>query len=64
MTPDIAKVDLEQTTAQYREAQSALDNARDRLRVSVVGAIKAGMSQSEAARIVGVDRLTIRKWMA
>jgi len=27
-------------------------------------AVAGGMSQSEAARIVGVDRLTIRKWLS
>ena len=59
----VARVDLEQTAAQYREAQAALDNARDRLRVSVVGAVKSDMSQSEVSRIIGVDRLTIRKWL-
>lgn len=59
----VARVDLEQTAAQYREAQQALDNARGRLRVSVVGAVKSGMSQSEVSRIIGVDRLTIRKWL-
>ena len=56
--------DLRQASADYRDAQRRLDNARERLRVSVVGAVKAGMSQSEVARIVGVDRLTIRKWIA
>jgi len=31
---------------------------------AVRDAIADGMSQSEVSRIVGVDRLTIRKWIA
>ena len=48
----------------YRVAQDDLDNARLNLAQAVRDAVAGGMSQSEAARIVGVDRLTIRKWIA
>lgn len=54
---------LAKAAAAYRNAQDDLTVARDDLIVEVNNAIDDGMSQSEAARIVGVDRLTIRKWM-
>ena len=47
----------------YRLAGEELALARTKLAEAVRDAIADGMSQSEAARIVGVDRLTIRKWM-
>ena len=47
----------------YRVAQENLDTRREQLAQAVRDAVAEGMSQSEAARIVGVDRLTIRKWM-
>lgn len=50
--------------ATYRTAQDDLDNARLNLAQAVRDAVAEGMSQSEAARIVGVDRLTIRKWLS
>jgi len=48
----------------YRVAQENLDTRREQLAQAVRDAVAGGMSQSEAARIVGVDRLTIRKWIA
>jgi DNA invertase Pin-like site-specific DNA recombinase len=47
----------------YFNAQSALAATRHDLATAVREAIDDGMSQSEASRIVGVDRLTIRKWL-
>jgi transposase len=55
---------LAAAAATYRTAQDDLDNARLNLAQAVRDAVAGGMSQSEAARIVGVDRLTIRKWIA
>lgn len=54
---------LRERARQYRAAQAHLDHERERLAQAVRDAIADGMSQSGAARIVGVDRLTIRKWM-
>lgn len=48
----------------YRVAQENLDTRREQLAQAVRDAVAGGMSQSEAARIVGVDRLTIRKWLS
>ncbi len=56
--------DLAVAAGKYRVAQQNLDTRRDQLAQAVRDAVAGGMSQSEAARIVGVDRLTIRKWMA
>lgn len=61
MTPADA---LTKAAAEYRFYQGQLTAARDNLAAAVRDAIADGMSQSEAARIVGVDRLTIRKWIA
>ena len=55
---------LAKAAAAYRNAQDDLAAARDNLAQAVRDAVAEGMSQSEAARIVGVDRLTIRKWIA
>ena len=55
---------LAKAAAEYRHYQGQLAAARTELAQAVRDAIAEGMSQSEAARIVGVDRLTIRKWIA
>ena len=60
MTPEMLAV----AAIKYRRAQDDLDASRDLLAQAVRDAVAEGMSQSEAARIVGVDRLTIRKWIA
>ena len=63
MTTDTAAV-LTIAAATWRQARTDLDLARDQLAAAVTEAIEQGMSQSEASRIVGVDRLTIRKWIS
>jgi transposase-like protein len=55
--------DLKAAAVAYRQAQRSLDACRERLAQAVRAAIAGGMSQSEVSRVVGVDRLTIRKWM-
>lgn len=65
MTPaDTLATDLAAAAGNYRVAQQNLDARREQLAQAVRDAVAEGMSQSEAARIVGVDRLTIRKWIA
>ncbi|MBP8882770.1 MAG: hypothetical protein KBG77_16920 [Dermatophilaceae bacterium] len=49
--------------AEYRQAQTNLDVAREQIAAAVNDAVHDGMSQSEASRIIGVDRLTVRKWL-
>lgn len=40
-----------------------LVTAREQLAAAVNDAVEAGLSQSEASRVIGVDRLTVRKWL-
>jgi DNA-directed RNA polymerase specialized sigma24 family protein len=54
---------LKIAAAEYRQAQTNLDTAREQLAAAVNDAVEAGLSQSEASRIIGVDRLTVRKWL-
>lgn len=37
--------------------------ARDKLAEAVRAAVRDGMSESEAARLTGVSRLTVRSWV-
>ena len=60
---DYQRATLAQRADEYRRAQSELIEARDELAAETRAALEAGVSQSECSRIVGVDRLTIRKWM-
>lgn len=46
------------TTAQIRARQ-----ARLAVRSAAIAEISAGLSESEAARLYGVDRMTIRSWL-
>lgn len=39
------------------------DEATDRLRLAVRDAVHHGMSESEAARLANVTRMTVRKWL-
>ena len=54
---------LQRAATGWRTAQQQLNAARETLAREVRFAVNAGVSQSEVARIVGVDRLTVRKWM-
>jgi DNA-directed RNA polymerase specialized sigma24 family protein len=45
------------------EAVEWSDEATSRLRKAVRDADAAGMSQSEAARVAGVSRMTVRAWL-
>lgn len=54
---------LKIAAAEYRQAQTNLVTAREQLAAAVNDAVEAGLSQSEASRVIGVDRLTVRKWL-
>ena len=47
----------------YARAQATAKAARDELRREVRHVVAAGMSESEAARLAGVSRLTVRSWL-
>lgn len=44
----------------YLDARAAAEEARRRLHGAIVDAVQAGVSEAEAARIAGVDRMTVR----
>lgn len=48
---------------QYAVSRRLAERAWDELRKAALAAISAGMSESEAARVAGVDRMTVRKWL-
>lgn len=54
---------LELAAIAYAGAVADLDRARDDLAAAVRGAVARGMSESQAARFAGVDRMTVRKWL-
>jgi len=43
-------------------AQVGIDSFRDALRERVIQAVRDGMSQAEAARVIGVSRQSVNKW--
>ncbi|WP_369069246.1 hypothetical protein [Kineococcus terrestris] len=53
--------DLDALAATAREAQERAAAARSALYAAVVAAVRDGMSESEAARRAGIDRMTVRK---
>ena len=54
---------LERAARRYARAQPARNEARDRLAEAVRDAVAAGMTEVDAARVGGVDRMTVRKWL-
>jgi alkanesulfonate monooxygenase SsuD/methylene tetrahydromethanopterin reductase-like flavin-dependent oxidoreductase (luciferase family) len=46
----------------FEHARARYGEARDDLRLSVLAAMDAGMSEAEAARQAGVSRMTVRAW--
>jgi transposase len=47
----------------YRSQRAVLVTARDILAEAVCDAVDRGMSESEAARVAGVSRMTVRSWL-
>lgn len=47
----------------WRAARDAEVDLRQQLAAAVVTAVEAGMSESETARLAGVDRMTVRGWL-
>lgn len=54
---------LQLAAAAYADAVAGREQARDDLARAVRGAVAAGMSEAQAARFAGVDRMTVRKWL-
>lgn len=54
---------LEQAAERYAGATAQRNEARDVLCGAVRAAVRDGMTEAEAARVAGVDRMTIRAWL-
>lgn len=54
---------VDERAAQYAAAASWREEAVEQLKRAVVYAVGEGMTESEAARRAGVQRMTIRAWV-
>lgn len=57
-----AREALELAAQQHAGAREALAEAREALREAVLASLAEGMPESQAARLAGVDRMTVRSW--
>lgn len=55
-------VDTDQVRADLSAARTALADQMQQAEAAALRLLEAGTSESEAARLLGVDRMTIRKW--
>jgi len=55
--------DLDAVAARYEAVRTALHEATVEAKAAAVEAVAAGMSEVEAARRLGVSRMTLRKWI-
>lgn len=53
--------DLRDAGRKWAKAHNVERAARDKTYAEIRKAVDGGMSQSEAARVAGVDRMTVRK---
>ena len=54
---------LERASADLRAARDCLDIAITRASDAAVEAVESGMSEVRVAAALGVNRLTVRKWL-
>lgn len=55
--------DLERAGRKLRSARKAADDAYETARLAALAAIADGVPEAVAARELGVNRMTIRKWL-
>jgi len=55
--------DLSEHGVVHAAARAAADETRAVLRAAVSRAVEGGLSEAEAARAAGVDRMTVRSWL-
>ncbi|MGI5127470.1 sigma factor-like helix-turn-helix DNA-binding protein [Pseudonocardia sp. CA-107938] len=55
--------DLAGLGKRLQRARSRLEEVKQEARTAVVAAAEDGMSESELARLLAVDRMTIRSWL-
>jgi len=53
---------LEQAGRELRSARHAEQNAYEAARLATINAWEDGATEVEIARILGVNRMTVRKW--
>lgn len=53
--------DLATISAQWHDAKRTERQSAANMYAAIVAAVDSGMSESEAARIAGVDRMTVRR---
>lgn len=54
---------LERAGRKLQSARKAADDALEAARLVALAGLADGVTESEAARKLGVDRMTIRKWL-
>ena len=54
--------ELQQAGRRLASARKAVRDALDATQAAAVAALADGMTESEVARLAGVDRMTVRKW--
>ncbi|QEA10803.1 hypothetical protein [Mycobacterium phage Weirdo19] len=60
---DRGEDDIELAAAAYREARAAVERAEARAKALVVETAGEGTrSEAELAKLLGVDRMTVRRW--
>jgi transcriptional regulator of acetoin/glycerol metabolism len=60
---DNASVTLKRAGRALRSARKAEQYAYERARMTAIAAVAVGVPEAVAARELGVDRMTVRKWM-
>lgn len=59
---DRGEDDIETAAAAYRDARTAADRAEHRAKALLTAAAENGYSEHRLAGLLGVDRMTIRRW--
>lgn len=54
---------LRESALVWRAARDAEVDLRQQLAAAIIAAVEDGMSESEAARLAGVDRMTVRSYL-
>lgn len=62
-TPDQYRTAVAVWADAYATNRRRLQESRDELRDAVQQAVAAGVTEVEAARLSGVTRMTVRKWV-
>jgi hypothetical protein len=63
--PDVpgVNIDLRWYGLELTEARRVVEEKTEILRAAVLRAAEAGRAEAEIARVAGIDRMTVRKWL-